>query len=70
MNLWTAAELDAIAANPKRKHVRMLIEEVRRLTAIAVTANQLIDPERPGEDRILLGALRERLAEPRTAVED
>lgn len=72
MDLWTLAELEAIAANPKRKHVLMLIEEVRRLTAIAVTAEQLLTAETyiGRTTEILTEALKQRLAEPRAKVRD
>lgn len=71
MDHWTAAELEAIAANPKRKHVLMLIAEVRRLTAIATRAEQLQNYEYFGTtEKLLRDSLREQLAAPRAKVRD
>ena len=36
--------LDTIEANPKRRHMAQLVAEVKRLTAIALAAEQLPPP--------------------------
>lgn len=71
MDYWNVAELEAIAANPKRKHVLMLLEEVRRLTAIGYAAEQLMCGVYVGTtEDILRAALLEKLGAPRTPVRD
>ncbi len=50
MDLYTDAELDAIEADPKRRHVRMLVAEVKRLNEIARAAEQYVNPNMVGGD--------------------
>lgn len=56
-------------AAPKRKHVVMLVEEVRRLTAIAMTAERLLSGALTDRSpQIQREVLIAQLTEPRTAV--
>jgi hypothetical protein len=47
MNYYPHDELEAIEANPKRRDVVKLVAEVKRLTAIALTAEQYLNNRAP-----------------------
>ena len=53
--------LDAMEANPKRQDVVKLVTEVKRLTAIALAAEQLINDRSTSMNGTFIETLRHRL---------
>ena len=45
MDYYPHEELDAIEIDPKRRHVAQLVAEVKRLTAISLAAEQLLNDQ-------------------------
>ena len=63
MDLYTHDELDAIAAAPKRHHLPGLINEVKRLSAIALAAEQLLGGVGAATKPIVETGLRRTIAD-------
>jgi len=61
MDYYPHEELDAIESSPKRKHVAQLVAEVKRLTAIALAAEQLLDDRSTSMDGTFRDTLRHHL---------
>lgn len=61
MDYYQHDELDAIEANPKRSDVVKLVAEVKRLTAIALAAEQLLNDGMTSMGRTFKDTLRHNL---------